>query len=407
MLAIVLASLTLASSSHARSQPTSNTFSRGGRDETTETWRAPDDERGFGEGRTRREIERWVRAAQSNSVSAARDRALLTNLQGLASDVEIELARTAARCNDTGQYALLGEHTTHTPEGLATRFHELAADARRTLTTVGEHVDPLARLLSDVRFRARARVLDGVAFELSELRGALALFGAQADGWVDLTDAEIERVARRADLAAARLRAIRSDLRALAESSATAGANAPWQRDYELLLVGAHGGEHGAQLDEALARLSKAEDKLCANLFTTRLSETCADALFDRVEEHERASEYLAQIRELAPELFGAEPEHGTLAQAQRTEHKQRAARLALQILELDPLGESSNWIVATTTDASRGRSEALRYYDRFLALRGIRVQEARTHQDRVLTPEERTALEAVRELATRPQPGA
>lgn len=414
MFAIVLASLSFATNSaaapHTPNEPKRREaigfVTRGTHEDAQETWRAPDEQRGFGTGRTRPEIEHWVRSAHGNAVAGAQDRALLLSLQNLAAEVEVELARTGARYEESGQYALLGESKSgavRTPEALAERFHALAADAARELTTVSEQVDPLARLLTDIRFRARSRVVDGVGAELDDLRGALALFAAQADGWVDLTDVEVDRVARRADLAAARLRAIRNDLRALSESAASTGANAPWQRDFELLLLSAHRGATDAGLVATLKRLDDAEDAMSASLFTTHLAQDCAEHLLTRAEQYEEARALLQQARETTPELFGGEVELSPMSGNSRSERRQRAARLCAQALELDPIGLECVWAVAATTDAAAGRLEARRYYDRFLALRGIRVQEARTYQGRTLTLEERKALEAVRDGVGKP----
>ncbi len=420
MFAIVLASLSFATNfaaaPHTPNEPSSKSrgreaigfVTRGTHDDAQETWRAPDGQRGFGTGRTRPEIEHWVRSAHGNGVAGAQDRALLSALLDLAADVDVELARTNARYEESGQYSLLGAaHApgalARTPESLAQRFHALAADAAHELTTVSEQVEPLARLLTDIRFRTRARAVDGVGAELDDLRGALALFAAQADGWVDLTDAEADRIARRADLAAARLRAIRNDLRALSESAASTGANAPWQRDFELLLLCAHRGAQDPELAATLKRLDDAEDSMSASLFTTRLAQDCAEELLTRAEQYEQANSLLQQAREASPELFGAGVELSPTPGISRSERRQRAARLCAQALELDPIGLECVWAIATSTDAAAGRLEARRYYDRFLALRGIRVQEARTYQGRTLSLEERKALEAVRDGVGKP----
>src|SRR6185295_15821408 len=112
---------------------------------------------------------------------------------------------------------------------------ELAADVPAVLHDGGPRAELLARLLSDPRFRLRVQVSDGVRRELSDLRGALALLRAQTDGWVDLGELDVAAITRRADLAAARLRAIRLDLIALRESPAATTASGPLQVDYEHL----------------------------------------------------------------------------------------------------------------------------------------------------------------------------
>jgi hypothetical protein len=73
------------------------------------------------------------------------------------------------------------------------------------------------------------------------------------------------------------------------------------------------------------------------------------------------------------------------------------------EALAYDPLGEELNWFEAEATDFLSGAIESKRYFDRYLALRGIRAHDHRTYQDRTLSREEKRALDAVQAVGSPP----
>ena len=81
-----------------------------------------------------------------------------------------------------------------------------------------------------------------------------------------------------------------------------------------------------------------------------------------------------------------------------KSDRRQRAARFAALAAASDPLDEGAIWLAATTSDASSGRFEARRWFDRYLALHGIRAHDDRTYRGRTLTGEEQRALDALHE---------
>lgn len=366
--------------------------------------RAPDGAVGFGVGRTRRELEKLMRSPSDA------EHAMLEDLRALALDVEVELARLDRRYVELGYDRLLARGVAagaSTPLGAAERveavgrrFRSVAETPEPTLQRGGSDAQLLARMLADVRFRARDRVASDVARELADLRGALALLDAQTDGWVDLGEDEAATIAERADLAAARLRAVRLDLQALRDAPGSIGANAPWQADHERLLRYASEATHMAierELLPVLERLDRAESAMSAPLFTTALAAKAARAIETRRIARADAAEYLPEARAYDPDApTGGAPAPRSLKGLTKSERRQRAARLAAMAAAADPLDEHAVWLAATASDAASGRTESRRWFDRYLALHGIRAHDDRTYRGRSLTAEERRALDAV-----------
>src|SRR4029453_8986601 len=88
-----------------------------------------------------------------------------------------------------------------------------------------------------------------------------------------------------------------------------------------------------------------------------------------------------------------APPEVLKLSKTQRI----KAARdAAFGGLVLDPLSEELVWIVAKSADFFDGQRISRPFFDRYLALRGIRANEWKTIGGRTLTADEREALDEV-----------
>lgn len=358
--------------------------------------RAPDGAPGFGHGRTRRELERFLRS------NAPADRAFLAGLSELARDVELELEALSDGYEERGWYTLLGDGPA-TPERLGLRFRELALDVPRALRAGNTAADVMARLLTDPRFRARASAIEGVGSELADVRGALQLLQAQTEGWVDLSDAEVALLCDRCDLAAARLRAIRLDLQALRELPCAIGASAPWQVDHERLRMFSRTHDHvriERDLDPILVRLEAAEDAMRRPLFTAAFAHEYQRDLAARELARDQAQELLPAARALDPDGVSGSGASKSVAALGKSERRQRAARLAAQASGYDPLDQEAIWLAASTSDAAFGLFESRRWFDRYLALRGIRSHDDRTYRGRELTVEEKRALDAVHEAA-------
>ena len=81
------------------------------------------------------------------------------------------------------------------------------------------------------------------------------------------------------------------------------------------------------------------------------------------------------------------------------------AGYLATKGLEIDPLDDVLAWIAAHSAEFLYGIGQSRPWFDRFLALRGLRAHDHRSFSGRTLDEREREALDAV-QRSTLPQPG-
>lgn len=353
---------------------------------------APDDERGFGTGRKLRDLERLLRSTEAD------DQAVLAALSGLPREVDALAAQAAEPARVHGYTVLLARGEPPTLERIGIAFRESLASAQARLER-GASSAVLARMLVDARFRARARAAAGLALEVRELAAALALLGAQLDGYASLTDGEAELIARRADLAAARLRAIRLDLTALRADAATERVDVESTRDRESLqaaLALADDAQRTAELQRVLAQLQEREDQAAAMLFTTLLRPKVQSLVRARDLAIDKAAAAVPAVRALmpdTPEGRKAPPDVRELSKARRYAY---AARTGVEALAIDPLNAALNHLVAESLDFQWGIRDSRSWFDRYLALRGIRAHDHRTYKDKQLTDDERRALGAL-----------
>lgn len=143
------------------------------------------------------------------------ERALLASLSGLEAEIRILVVAEEVRTAAAGDFDLVPRRAPRTLAVLHEAWFAALEDPLPALAAGGPGARALARTASDVRFRLRAEVLRGIERELRELTGALGVMQASFDGYADLSEAELSLIARRADLAAARQRAVLLDLEAL------------------------------------------------------------------------------------------------------------------------------------------------------------------------------------------------
>ena len=385
---------------------------------TVEWGRAPDGEKGFGPDRTMRDLERLLRS------SSDEDRSQVAALYQLEQDIRVLLAMATDRYEELGYFGLLDvaqreeESKTRasqewlTPlERLNVAFRERSARAGVELRTGSPMAELFARLLVDSRFRTRTLVIEGLEFEMLDVRAGMAVLQAQLDGFASLRDEEGAAIARRVDLAASRLRAAKLDLEALREERKDATAMEAWGKDLEVLLALVRSNDTERierELPIVLERLDQREVSMSAALFTTRLDAKLSGEIDRRALAISTAADLLAKIRPYlpgTPESEKSDPEIKSLSKSKRYAYVSRAVAEALNY---DPLNEELNWIGGESSDFLWGSMESRRWFDRYLALRGIRVNDNRTLKDRTLTREEKRAIDAVQAVAatpTNPQP--
>lgn len=381
---------------------------------STVAWgKAPDGEKGFGPDRTMRDIERLLRS------SAEEDRGQKDSLFRLEQDIRVLLAMATDRYEEQGYFGLLdvaqreeeretraGEEWLTPLERLDAAFRERTARAGVVLQEGGPPAELFAKLLVDSRFRTRALVIEGLEFEMLDLRAGMSVLQAHLDGFANLRDAEGDAIARRVDLAASRLRAAKLDLEALREERKDASGSEAWGKDLEILLALIRSNDPNrmaSELPTVLQRLEQREASMSAALFTTRLDAKLSGEIDRRALAISTAADLLSKIRPYfpgTPESEKADPEVKSLSKSQRYAY---ASRAVVEALTYDPLNEDLNWFGGESSDFLWGSIESKRWFDRYLALRGIRVHDHRTFKDRTLTREEKRAIDAVQAVAMTP----
>jgi hypothetical protein len=356
---------------------------------------APDGDRGFGAGRSLREVARLLRS------SAEEDRAVVAALYKLESEVRILLALLTDQYKGRGYFEMLGPRADPSLDRLGSVFRAKQGEALRELAQGGAPAELLARMLVDARFRARARVIDGFEFEAADLKAGLAVLFAHLDGYADLKDFEAELIARRVDLAAARLRAMRLDLEALREKPGGQSSDAAWAQDLERLMMLMKTNDRDRremEMPQILERLDQREEGMCSALFTTRQAEELQALLAQRAAAIGSADKMLPKVRELVPETPEGAKASDEIQALSKSRRYAYAAHTGAEALSYDPLNEELNYLVGLACDFNFGALESRRWFDRFLALRGIRSNDYKTYGDRKLTREENRALDAVQQ---------
>jgi hypothetical protein len=396
---IVLASFArpIATGLSARASVSSQQSSSAARGEVE--WRtAPDGERGFGTGRSLRDISRLLRSP------AEEDRAVVARLFKLESELRILLALVTDQYKQRGYFALLGSSSDANLDVLGAAFRGKQREAARELAQASAQSELFAHMLVDARFRARARVIEGFEFEASDLKGGLALLFAHLDGFADLKDHEAELIARRVDLAASRLRAMRLDLEALREKQGSQGSESAWTQDLERLLVlmrSAEKDRQGIEVPPILERLDQREEGMCSALFTTRQAEDFQSMFAQRAAAIGTAEKMLPRVRELVPDTPEGAKAPAAVQEMQKSRRYASAMHAGMEALGLDPMNDELNYLVGVSADFNAGALESYRWFDRFLALHGIRTHEYKSYGERKLTREEKYALDRLQ------QPGA
>ncbi|MCB9915288.1 MAG: hypothetical protein H6828_09080 [Planctomycetes bacterium] len=350
---------------------------------------APDGHPGLGTARTSHEfLQLFV------SPDADEER-LLLQLQDLESEVRILREMARRTYVERGYFRLVDRYG---PQDLATlhrRFREQTPHGPELAGLEGPEEEAWGDMFVDLRFRARMDLLGDFEQEARDLRSGLALLRGLSDGWVEMKDVEARAIAARVDLSAALLRAMRLDLEALRERG---DADAPGQPDpawrVELIGITKLRGtdERRAAFERLTEKLAAREEQLESVLFTPRLRARLDTELRRRDAQREKARELLEEARTYLLELVDTPPEVLRLSKTQRY---QIALRLVLEGIGYDPFLDGLAYRAGVTTDLLYEARESRQWYDRFLALRGIRVHLSET-TERELDGEEREALAAV-----------
>ena len=357
---------------------------------------APDGRPGLGEARSARELGRLFRSSEESV------RSMLAGVIGLEGDILV-LREEAVRAYRAAGYFQLLE--TAELEDLHRAYPRFRSQVIERVGRGGDAGELAARFFLDLRFRLRREVLGRFEREAREVRAGLALLRASEDGYVLLKDEEAQGIAARIDLSSALLRSLRLDLEALRQ---TGDAHAPGAPDegWTVELISLAASTDRERRDIALAalerRLEGRRSRLASALFTPRMAARLAEECALRQGANDQAALALPGIRELLPETEegrAARPEVAEIAAHRRHAY---ALRLGVEALALNPLNEELSYLTGVASAFLLDAREARAWFDRYLALRGIRAGDDRTYRRRDLTDEEARALQAVQGASLR-----
>jgi hypothetical protein len=361
---------------------------------------APDGRSGFGTERGAHELGRLFASPSEE------DRALLEALDELVSDLLVLREMVRRDYLGRGYFRLLGTGQGDTLDDLHRCFRANEQSPMDLLTQRSPEREAFAELLLDSRFQLRAELFERFEHESHELRTGLSLLRATQEGLFDLKDGEARAVAGRLDLAAAALRAVRLDLDALRERGGEAVPGAP-EPSWMAELIGAtklrSEADRLTALESLRAKVSRRMARLRDVLFWPRLEHRLV-VEFDKREAFEILSaQHLERtLRYLVVPPYDEAPQKEILRMS-RAERHRYALSEALRGLAADPLDEDLTYWAGVATDYLYEPREGRRWFDRYLALRGIRATEQETTKDRELTDKEQYALEKVMHAYTLP----
>lgn len=355
---------------------------------------APDGHPGLGTERSARDLAKYLRKPPR------KDRDAIESWSSLPGEVEVlwnEIARDARKRK-------LFEVVADAPgdpslADLFATWRTAATDLHAALAESEPHAEALARLHVDARFRTLADLHTDFALERRELMSGLAVLHGMNDGYVVLRDEEAQEISARVDLAAARLRSMALDLDALVKSGAD-GPGRPTDALVDECLALAREPDEQARLRQLSgfeARLSTTRDRLAETLFSARLAREVELALRRREAAIQDAARRARELRPYLPETpEGAEPPE-EIAELKKSHRYAYALRLAVEGLAIDPLNAELAYFAGLSADFTQGPRVTRPWFDRFLAIRGIREHDARG-LERPLDAWETHALDEVRD---------
>lgn len=351
---------------------------------------APDGRRGFGSRAQLSEVLATVRSTRDG------ERALLAELDGLPSELSVLVAGALERYRERGYFELLDPAREPTLADVQRELERTLDDPLAALAGAGRAPELRAQVACDLRLRLRREVTSSLELELLELRRGMAVLRGATEGFVLLTPDEAMNIAARIDLAASFLRAMRNDLRALRQG----GDEAEIARRAQALTALARASEgeqvRRAGLARELSSLASVETAMGGATFTARLRTSCREVLDWRARLFAESVPLRDEALLWLPDSEVAKQAPPDVQKLSRSERMRGAQLRAQQALAIDPLDLDAIWVRAHATDFLFGLVESRPWYDRFLALRGIRSHDHRTYAERKLDVREREALDAV-----------
>jgi len=330
------------------------------------------------------------------------DELFLTRLQALENEVRVLAATTRGVYLERDYFDLLGVGEATTLEALHDAFQNWAGNPEAVLRRRDRSSSAFAVMFFDARLRARMEILAGWEQDGAEIRAGLAVLRGNTDGFVRSSEAEARHIAARLDLAAALLRARFKDLEALREAPGSAAQVK--QSDVQAYLAIpdlADPGERKRALGLAATAQAREVSRLRSLLFTTELRGSAARWIAWRGERDALAAELTARARLLLPGRLARLDIPADIARMTATKRRREAWRVAKSGLVEDPFGQELAYIAAVAARDVGGSTEAVQFYDRFLALRGQRTHDDRNRRGRTLTAEENEAIAFIQDYVS------
>ena len=354
--------------------------------------KAPDGRPALARGGSAHDISRSLARPKT-----ALERQLAGDLFGLEAALELRRSLSAKKLGERRCMGLVEDSATGTLAEQLRRFEELSLRASTELAVGDERARAFAVCLLDPAFGVRRLAQHGVERELLELRGGLALLLASQTGAVYLSDEEAVSIARRVDRSAALLRTLISDMDLL-EASDFAGEPVEDQA-VDALISAARTPRKDMREELLRAQLGATEDtvrRMAASLSSARLRRALSAELAARDAAVEAAAERLLELELLIPGRVPDEQVPREILGMSKQDRHSLALRHALEGLGEDPFSPELNFYAAAATDWIADDARSRPWFDRFLALKGIRAHDHRTYQGRELSVDEQRALDVV-----------
>jgi hypothetical protein len=346
---------------------------------------APDGERGLGAETTLQEFHSLLRSKDEADVG------FLDGLYGLEGEIGVQVALVREHYRKQGWFALLERRDEQDLAHLHAAYLSARDGAIEALGGKPKPARALAQMLSDTRFNVRLQLLEGFEFEAREVRAGMAVLRATGDGYVVLSDEERRAVLTRIDLAASLLRALRKDLSVLRPMQ----DDAPEDLARELLEIPKlrPEEERAGALRNALLRADQGVEQMQSALFRTRLAPKLGTLLTWRKRQLELAEPVRVEALTCLFDTSEGKAAPASIAKLAKHERMRAAMSTGHRGLGIDPLNEDLAWAAGSGADFLWDKRESRPYYDRYLALRGIRAHDHRTLKDRKLNEREQQAL--------------
>ncbi len=325
------------------------------------------------------------------------DLQFLASMRDLVVEVHTQLALAEARAIKRGLLNLL---PTTEPGSPGFRLEQLLAEVSTLAKDpFGKQLDQdqaisLARAVADGELLAYAPLIAAAREDVPLLLSSLDLLHGHTHGLVQLIeDSELSTVTASADLAAARLRAARTDLIRLARPINR--ELAPLGQEELRVARGIAESSNSARKDYFALRASGAQEgRMLRSASQLELFDKLhAEALGDR----RRAQTATVAVAQRLPRflpIFDSQRKVGEpWAEMSASERAKLAVKLGSDALAKDPLNADLTYQVALGLEFSSGKRAAEPYLDRFLVLRGIRHYDHRTFRDRNLDVFEQYAM--------------